>query len=173
MPKRGTTRRELEEHSFQPIVTLLVLVLSLFLGIYVPHIFPRLDILDLPLIIVIYFAVSWRSPIAGTLLGAITGIAQDLPTNGPIGIHGIAKCIVGYAAASISLRVDVENTLTRVLFSFGLSLLQSIVLYVIRHWMLDMPEYSLMWLHELLRAAVTTAIALPVFFILDRTRSES
>jgi rod shape-determining protein MreD len=29
-----------------------------------------------------------------------------------------------------------------------------------------------MWLHELLRAAANTAVALPVFFLLDRTRHQ-
>ncbi|MBS1814926.1 MAG: rod shape-determining protein MreD [Acidobacteria bacterium] len=173
MARRAATRRELEQHSFHPAVILLAAGIMLFLGMYLPHIFPKFALLDLPLIIVIYFAISLRSPISGTLIGASTGILQDLATNAPIGILGIAKSIVGYAAASISLRVDVENILSRAILNFGFTLLQSCILFAVNHWMLDLPTYRLLWLHELLRAAVNTVVAIPVSFLLDRMRTES
>jgi rod shape-determining protein MreD len=174
MAKRGfADRRQLEEHTFHPAVTGVIVLLALFLGVYLPHIFPRYDILDLPLIIVIFFSVSRRSPVTGTLLGAIVGILQDLPTNQYIGVNGIAKAIVGYTAASIGLRVDVDNILTRTLFSFGFSLLQSIILFAVRHFLLGQPGYHLLWLHELLRATVTAIVAVPIFLLLDRTRSDA
>lgn len=170
--RRATTRRELEEHSYHPAIIVIMCALSLFFGMYLPHIFPRFAILDLPFIVVLYFAVSWRGAIAGTLLGAGIGLLQDLPTNGPIGVYGIAKSIVGYTAASIGLKVDVDNVVTRAAFTFGFSLLQSTILFVIRHYLLGMPEYSLVWLHELVRAGVTTAVALPIYFLLDRARTD-
>ena len=173
MARRASTRRELEQHSFHPAVVLLAACIMLFFGMYLPHLFPRFALLDLPLIIVIYFSISMRSPIAGTLIGASVGLLQDLATNAPIGILGIAKSIVGYAAASISLRVDVENVMSRAILNFGFTLLQSCVLFAVNHWMLDLPTYRLLWLHELLRAAVNTVVAMPVSFLLDRMRAES
>lgn len=171
MLMRGNTLREMEEQRFNPLAAFLVTGVALFLGVYLPKLFPRFEILDLPLLIVIFYSVAWRSPIAGTLIGAFIGIVQALPTNEPIGIEGIAKCIVGYAAASISLRIDVENIISRIIFSFGFSLLQSAILFSIRHWMLDLPDTPFFWLHELIRAGILTAISLPVYFLLDRTRS--
>lgn len=173
MARRMSTRHELEQHTFHPVVILLAIAVMLFLGMYLPHIFPRFALLDLPLIVVIYFAVSLRSPIAGTLIGSSVGILQDLSTNTPIGIMGIAKSIVGYTAASISLRIDVENVISRAILNFGFTLLQSCILFAVNHWMLNLPSYRLLWLHELLRACVNTVVALPLSFLLDRARKDS
>jgi len=173
MARRGlSTRRTLEQHTFHPVVTVAIVLVALFLGVYLPHLFPRYDLLDLPLMIVIYFSVSQRSPMAGTFLGAIVGLAQDLPTNQPIGINGIAKSIIGYAAASIGLQVDVDNLMNRTLLNFLFCLLQSGILYGVRHWMLGMPEYRGLWLRELIRAGLNALVAAPLFLLLDRTRSD-
>ena len=114
MPSRSyTSRRELEEHHFHPAVTLLVPLAAILLQALLPKPFPRLAILDLPLIITIFFAVSRRSPIAGALTGATIGLLQDALTAQPIGVNGIAKTIIAYAAASIGVQVDVESLTTR------------------------------------------------------------
>ena len=73
----------------------------------------------------IFFAVARRSPIYGAMTGAAIGLLQDALTGQPIGINGMAKSIIGYAASSIGVQVDVENLTTRVLMNFGFSLLQS------------------------------------------------
>jgi rod shape-determining protein MreD len=164
------TRRELEEHHFHPAVLIAVPLCALFLHAYLPRISQPLSILDLPLIVVLYLAVSWRSPIAGTLFGTVIGLLQDLPGNQFIGVNGITKSVIGYAAASIGLKVDVENNVTRLLMSFGFCLLQSAMLFVIERFLLGHGEYRLQWVHELIRAGVNAAAALPIFLLLDRTR---
>jgi rod shape-determining protein MreD len=165
-------RRELEEHHFHPAVLLAVPLGALFLHTYLPRVWAPLGILDLPLIVVLYFAVSWRSPIAGTLMGTVMGLLQDLPSNQYIGVNGMAKAIIGYAAASIGLKVDVENTITRAVMNFGFCLLQSAMLFVIERFLLGENNYALRWVHELLRAAINAGLALPIFFLLDRTRMD-
>jgi rod shape-determining protein MreD len=165
-----TSRRELEEHSFHPAVTLLVPIAAILLGALLPKMFSRLAILDLPLIITIFFAVSRRSPIAGTLTGAVIGLLQDALTNQPIGVYGMAKSIIGYIAASIGIQVDVENLSTRVLMNFGFSLLQSLILYLIDSRLLGLAGQHLLWKHELIRALFNTAVAIPLFFLLDAAK---
>jgi rod shape-determining protein MreD len=167
-----TSRRELEQHSFHPAVSLLVPVAAILLQALLPKPFPRLAILDLPLIILIFFAVSRRSPIAGALTGAVIGLLQDALTAQHLGINGIAKTIIGYAAASIGLQVDVEALSTRLLMNFGFSLLNSVLLFLINSRLIDLPNFHLLWLHELLRAAVNTLIAVPVFLLLDRAKRQ-
>ena len=61
-----TSRRELEQHTFPVAVTLLVPLVAIILQAFVPKVFPRFAILDLPLLIVLFFAVSRRSPIQMT-----------------------------------------------------------------------------------------------------------
>ncbi len=165
-----TSRRELEEHSFHPAVTLLVPVASILLQVMLPRLVPRLAILDLPLIVTIFFAVSRRSPIAGTLTGTAIGLLQDALSGLPIGVNGIAKAIIGYIAASIGVQVDVDNLTTRVLMNFGFSLLQSFILYLIEGRLLGLQGLHVLWKHELLRAAANTAVAVPIFFLLDTAK---
>lgn len=163
-------RRELEEHHFHPVVLFAVPLCALFLHAYLPHIWRPLDILDLPLIVVLYFSVSWRNRIQGTLLGTTVGLLEDLPGNQYIGVDGMAHAIIGYAAASIGLKVDVDNFITRALMNFCFCLLQSALLFIILHYLLGRVDYVPRWIHELLRALINAAIAVPVFFLLDRTR---
>ena len=80
----------------------------------------------------------------------------------------MAKAVIGYAASSIGLQVDVENIVTRLLMAFVFSLIQSALLYLINRLLLGMPGYKLLWVHELIRAGLNTAVAVPLFLFLDR-----
>ena len=95
------------------IAAFLALVLQAFL-----HKYGRWsELLDLPLLVTIYFGVSRRNPSTGLLLGAAIGILQDaLSHDNPIGLYGIAKTIVGYIASSIGAKIDTEHPVAR----FGL-----------------------------------------------------
>lgn len=164
-----TSRRELEQHSFPPAVTLLVPVGAIVLQALISN-FRWASNVDLPLIVAIFFAVSRRSPVAGTLTGASIGLLQDALTHLPIGVNGMAKAVIGYIAASIGVQIDVENITTRVLMNFGFSLLNSVLLFLINRRLLGNPEFHPMWVHELIKAVVNTVVALPVFMLLDRTK---
>ncbi len=163
-----TSRRELEQYHFHPLVTVLAPLIGVSLGLILPRLWARLDILDLPLIVTVFFAVSRRSPVAGAVTGTLIGLLQDSATDQPFGVYGISKAIIGYVAASVSFTVDVENVVSRVLINFVASLLQSAILYFIRRRMLGIASEHLQPLYELSRAAVNTAVAVPVFALLDR-----
>lgn len=165
-----TSRRELEQHSFPPAVTLLVPLVAILLQALLPRPFPRLSILELPLIVTVFFAVSRRSPIAGTLTGAAIGLLQDALTNQPIGVNGMAKSVIGYIAASIGIQIDVENLTTRLLINFGFSIMNSVLLFLIDRRLLGLPDFHILWMHELIRAAINAVVALPIFLLLDYTK---
>jgi rod shape-determining protein MreD len=165
-----TSRRELEEHSFTPAVTLLVPVAAIVLQVLLSKLYWRFSYLDLPLIVAIFFAVSRRSPAAGTLTGAAIGLVQDALTGRPIGVNGMAKSVIGYIAASIGVQVDVDNMTTRVVMNFGFSLLNSLILFLINRRLLGQAEIHLQWVPELVRAAANTVVALPIFLLLDYTK---
>ena len=129
---------------------------------------PRLAILDLPLIVTLFFAISRRNPIAGTITGGTIGLLQDVLTSQPIGVNGMAKSVIGYAAASLGSRIDVENTGTRAVLTFGFSFVQSVLLYLIERRLLGVRAFHVLWLHELLRAVVNTAVGVPIYLLLDR-----
>jgi rod shape-determining protein MreD len=51
--------------------------------------------------------------------------------------------------------------------------LQSVLLYLIAHLLLGDPTYAAHPVHELLRAVVNSAVAIPVFFLLDRFKTRA
>jgi rod shape-determining protein MreD len=168
-----TSRRELEEHSFSPAVTLLVPVAAIVVQVLLSKLYWRFSMLDLPLIVAIFFSVSRRSPAVGTLTGAAIGLVQDALTGRPIGVNGMAKSVIGYIAASIGIQVDVDSLLTRILMNFGFSLLNSLILFLISLKMLGQTGAHPAYLQELLRAVANTVVAVPVFLLLDLTKREA
>lgn len=165
-----TSRRELEEHSFSPAVTILVPVAAIVVQVLLAKLYWRLAMLDLPLIVVIFFAVSRRSPAAGTLTGAAIGLIQDALTGRPIGVNGMAKSVIGYVAASIGIQVDVDSLSTRMVMNFVFSLVNSAILFLIDRRLLGQAGAHIQWVHELLRALANTALAIPIFLLLDTTK---
>ena len=67
----------IEVHKFFPGAVAGVAIVTLILQASFPVYLPKLDILDLPLLITIYFGLSRRNPSTGLLLGRAIGLAQD------------------------------------------------------------------------------------------------
>jgi rod shape-determining protein MreD len=165
----GNMRREMEAPHFPWTVTLLVPLLAIFLQGYLPLRFPRMDVFDLPLLMTIYFAITRRSPVVGTLTGATIGLIQDGVTHRPFGINGISNTIIGFLAASIGVKIDVENTAARLLLVFGFTLLHSFLYLTIVHRLMAF-DLRWSWIHEVIKAAVNAVLAVLLFALLDRTR---
>jgi rod shape-determining protein MreD len=164
-----SSRREIEVHRFHPLVFILVPLLAIFLQVYLPLRFPSIAVLNLPVLVVIYFAVSRRSPIAGTLIGLIIGLIQDAMTHLPLGINGIIDCILGYLAASIGVRIDVDNPGTRLMMNFVFILFAGVLHVLILRRLLGMHD-TWFWMHELIRALVNALLGVILFALLDRLR---
>ena len=67
----------IEVHKFYPGAVVLMAAAALVFQATAPVYFPRLNILDLPLLVTIYFGLSRRNPSTGLLLGMVIGLAQD------------------------------------------------------------------------------------------------
>ena len=119
MPITYTSGEQVEVYRFNWLITLGVPATALFLQAWLPHQFPSFAMLDLPLLVTIFFAISRRNPISGLLTGGAIGVFQDALTGLPIGINGIAKTVVGYAASSLGVKIDVENAGARLLVTLG------------------------------------------------------
>jgi len=163
-------RRDLEIHRYPLLVYTLVPLVALVLQAWLPRVVGRYDWFDLPLVVTIYFALGRRSPIQGTLMGAALGLFEDALSHHPIGINGIAKTVVGFLAASVGIRIDVDHTTVRMLLTFGLSLLSSCIYFFVVRFLLGLPtEWS--WLTEVLRAVGNALIAVVLFPLFDRLQS--
>jgi rod shape-determining protein MreD len=166
----ANTRRDMEIHSYPMLVYALVPLAALVLQAWLPRVVGRFVWFDLPLVVTIYFALGRRSPILGTLTGAAMGIFEDGLTHHAIGVNGIAKTVAGFLAASVGVRIDVENHTIRVALNFSLSLLCSAISLFIFRILLGM-EQEWSWFSELMKATGNSVIALILFPLLDRTQT--
>lgn len=162
----AAARRDVEVQSYPLLAFILVPLLALGLQSFVTLHFQRFEILDLPLLVTIYFAITRRNPIAGTITGGLIGIAQDALTRQPLGIFGICKSIIGYLAASLGVRIDTENHGTRALLTFGFVFLHSGMYWLLVRRLLAQP-YAWSWIHELIRALINMVVAVILFALLD------
>jgi len=165
----ASSRHEVGAKSFPLIIYIVVPLLALGLQSLLSLHLSRFDLIDLPLLVTIYYAITQREPVSGTLVGMLIGIAQDALTHHALGIFGISKAVIGYMAASLGVRVDTENHGTRLLLTFGFTLAQTAILWLLQRHMLGQP---LAWhgVHELIRAVVNSVVAVILFAILDLTR---
>jgi rod shape-determining protein MreD len=167
----ANSRRDLEIHRYPAPLYLIVMLVALVGQALLPRILGSRFWFDIPLVITIYFALARRSPIGGMLLGGVMGIFQDALTGHAIGIYGIAKTISGYLAASVGLRIDVQNTVIRVMLNFGLTVLCSAIYLFIYRVLLGM-EFSWNWPNTLIQAIGNSILALFVFPLLDRFQAK-
>jgi rod shape-determining protein MreD len=161
-------RRDMGVHSYPFLVYALTPLAALVLQAWLPRLV-RGSWFDLPLVITVYFALGRRNPIQGSLMGAGLGLFEDALTHHPIGVNGIAKTVAGFLAGSVGVHIDVENHTIRMMVTFVLSLLSSVIYLSIYRGLLGLSlEWS--WLAELMKAVVNSLIAMVLFPVLDRTR---
>jgi rod shape-determining protein MreD len=160
-------RRDLGMRSYPLLVYALVPLAALVLQAWLPRMLHGYSWFDLPLVITVYFALARRDPIQGTMMGAGMGIFQDALTNHAIGANGIAKTVAGFLAGSVGVRINVDNFAIRLMMTFLLSLLSSIIYVLIYRVLLGMDQE---WrtLEELMKAVGSSLAALILFPLLDR-----
>jgi rod shape-determining protein MreD len=162
-------RRDLGVHSYPLLVYALAPLAALVLQAWLPRMLHGNTWFDLPLAVTVYFALARRDPIQGTFMGAGMGIFEDALTHHAIGVNGIAKTVAGFLAGSVGVRIDVDNFTIRLMMTFLLSLLSSAIYVLIYRVLLGMDQ-EWRWLEELMKAVGTSAAAMILFPLLDRTQ---
>jgi rod shape-determining protein MreD len=144
----------------------LVPLAALVLQAWLPRVMGRFAWFDLPLVVTVYFALDRRSPIQGTIMGAAMGLFEDALSHHAIGVNGVAKTVVGFLAASIGVRVDVENNTIRLVMNFLLSLVSSGLVVFVSRFLLGLDN-EWQWYTALFAALGNSIIALVLFPLLD------
>ncbi len=142
---------------------------AILFQVYVPRFVMYLSYLELPLLVTVYFALMWRSPVAGVLFGAGIGLAQDSLSHQPLGMFGIVKTLVGYFAASVSLRFDVERPLVRLVLGFFFFFFHQFFYWVLSRALLG-EALSFDPQQTIVLAALNAAVAVPLYRVLDRLK---
>ncbi len=128
------------------------------------------ELVDLPLLVTVYFGVSRRNPVTGMFLGAAVGLLQDaLSHDNPIGLYGISKTIVGYLASTIGARIDTQHPVSRLALIFLFFHFHQFLFAITQRVLLNHPE-PFFTLRLLLNSVVTAAFGVVLFAVLDRLR---
>ncbi len=171
MTTASTRPERIEVYRFNPVVTVVVVLLALILQAFLPVKLHFFSAFDLPLIVTIFFAVARRSQVSGCLTGAVIGLLQDSLAHQPLGVFGIAKSIVGYGASSLGAKIDVENPGSRLLMVAGFYLVHDAIYMVIARGLVGLDR-QWMWGHELRNAVANAVLAIVIFGVLDKFKQQ-
>ena len=163
------SQREGQISRFRAWVIFVVPLAAILFQVYVPLFFQFLGFLEMPLLVVVYFALMRRSQIGGLMVGAIVGLAQDSLSKNPLGMFGIAKTLVGYFAASVGLRLDVDHFFLRLVLTFFFYLFHQSFYWVMQRALLaQQPPFELQrWL---VLAVLNAVVGVSLFHFLDKLR---
>jgi len=167
-----TSREQIEVYRFSLPVAVLAPLLAIFFQAFIPLRFPFFSIFDLPLLVVIFFAMARRSPVAGLLTGACIGLLQDSLTHHPIGVYGIAKTFVGYGASSLGVKLDVESVGTRLLVTTTFYVIHEVLYFLIARGMVRL-DLHWSWPHELGSAIANAILGVFLFALMDRLKQRA
>ena len=172
MSTRAQAEQHIEVHKFYGGATTVVAFFALVLQAFLNKYGSWAGLLELPLLVTVYFSLSRRNPATGLLLGSGIGILQDAVSHMPIGFYGIAKTFVGYVASSLGARIDTEHPVSR----FGLVVIffhfHQAILTLLSRVLLARPATYFSW--KLLLASVVNAVVAVILFpALDHLRKPS
>jgi rod shape-determining protein MreD len=163
------SEREGQVSRFRAWVLVVVPLFAILFQVYVPLFFPFARVLDMPLLVVVYFAVMRRSQVQGLLIGAVVGLAQDSLSKNWLGMFGIVDTLVGYFAASIGMRLDVDHPMLRLLLTFFFYVFHEIVYWVLARALLG-QLLALEWQRMLVQGVFNAVVGVSLYHFLDRLR---
>jgi rod shape-determining protein MreD len=166
------SQRESRVSRFRAWVFFVVPLASILFQVYIPLFFPFLGFLDLPLLVTVYFALMRRSPIAGVTVGALVGLAQDSLSRNPLGMFGIIKTLVGYFAASVGMRFDIEHTAVRLVLAYFFYVFHQFFYWVMARALLG-QEVEFEGQRIFFLGLLNAFVALALFHFLDKLRERT
>jgi rod shape-determining protein MreD len=172
MEFHATYDQHIEVHKYYAGAVFGVVIMALALEALLPVYFRSAAILELPLLVTIYFGLSRRNPSSGLLLGMAIGLAQDSLGHTPFGMYGIAKTVVGFVASSFGSRIDVEHPISRFLLTFVFFHLHNAVLVLTNRVLLGQHEPYLET-KLVIASVVNSAVAVFFYALLDKLRKPS
>ena len=130
---------------------------------------------DLPLVVVVYFALQ-RDAVQAVVIGTAAGLLTDVISGGLLGARGFSMTLTAYLVAALVTRVMLDNPLLRIPVMAGAAGFNTLV-YLLMHQLLGQPPgsplggtisetiaFSLIW---------TTVAGTVVAFVLDLFFNES
>ena len=166
---RAQIEPRLEVHRFRTGAVAGTAFLALLFQAFLPVTVWKANLLELPLLVTLYFGLSRRNPARGLLLGMVIGMAQDGLSGSYVGLFGIALTLVGFLASTIGGRLDVEHPYSRLFLAFFACHFHHVVHGLALRWLLNKQE-TMFSLTLLLASVVNAILAVGLFALLDRLR---
>jgi len=152
-----------------PAILWLTVFVALLLQTFLPVKVPLAWLFDFPLLATIYFAVVRRNKVFAIGLGTGIGLLQDALSHSYIGIFGMAKALIGYLAASASVKFELDGVLARLALTGVLVPVHSLALWALRRGLLEAPR-AFQPLETASGVLVNVGLGLILFQVLDRFR---
>ncbi len=159
-------RRPVEVFRVNPAAFWVTIFASLLLQAFLPLKITLARLLDFPLLVTIYFALVRRNKIFAIALGTGLGLLQDAFSHGFIGVYGMAKAVVGYLAASASVKIDLERIVGRLFLTGILILVHDLFLRGIERGLLE-SRLAFQPLDLAISVMMNVAVGLILFQVLD------
>jgi rod shape-determining protein MreD len=127
---------------------------------------------DLPLIYCVYYGFTRSKPIPSLFVGSLLGLMQDSLSSVPMGTNGFSKALLCFAAASTSLKFNVDQPFTRTAGLFLFTLADRLLVTILSMTMgvLERPSYGTRFIDLALSGIFNTLLGLLMFGIRDRFR---
>jgi rod shape-determining protein MreD len=122
-------------------------------------------VFDLVLVGVVFAALLW-GPVAGMLTGTFGGLIQDLLSGGVVGVGGLAKTLVGYAAGVVGAQFVLARPSARMLIVAVGSVVHRLALVGLNA-LIDQRWSGVPWTAILVEMLINSGIGLIVFQILE------
>ena len=164
-----SSTREGQVSRFRAWVLFAVPLAAVLFQVYVPLFFQFLRFLDMPLLVVVYFALMRRNQVIGLLIGAAVGLAQDSLSKNWLGMFGIVNTLVGYFAASVGVRIDVDHGFIRLLLAFFFYVFHQVFYWLMERALLG-QQHALEWQSMLWLGLLNAIVGVSLFHFLDRLR---
>ena len=147
-------------------------LMAILFQVYVPRYYDFLRYIELPLLVTVYFALMRRSQIAGIFVGAGIGLVQDSLSPQPIGVFGLDKTLVGYFAASVGMRIDVEHVMIRFVLAFALFIFHQFFYWVLARAFLG-QQLVFEIQQTLILGLLNAAVGVSLYHFLDKLKERS
>lgn len=145
---------------------------AILFQVYVPRFSAFLAYLEFPLLVTVYFALMRRSQVAGIFIGAGIGLVQDSLSHQPIGMFGLIKTLVGYFAASVGLRFDVEHVLIRFVLAFFFFLFHQFFYWVLARALLGLVlGFDVQ--QQVIVGLLNAAVGISLYHFLDKLKERA
>jgi len=136
-------------------------------------VWPPFAYVDLPLVVVVYFALR-RDAVLAVFIGTAAGLSSDLLSGGLLGASGFSMTLTAYLLAALVTRVMIDNPLLRIPVLAGAVGFNTLV-YLLLHQLLGQPPNPPGPIAETIAFGViwTTVAGTAVAFLLDILFAES